>query len=397
MTYDQLRAAVATEPARPLTQPGKIYYYGTKILINEFNKGIHIIDNADPNNPKNLAFINIPGNVDLAVRANVLYADSYIDLVAIDISDPTSAVEVGRSEDVFPYRIYNNGFAGDPALGVIVDWAEEVVTEIDNCQNICYGWCATGDVLMFSADGGGTAQSGGPEAQGFGAEGGSRETLGMGGSMARFTLVDAYLYAIDEEMMHVFSIADLHNPTPTNELSVGWGIETIWSHGLHLFIGSQAGMHIYDITTPGSPTFVSTYEHINSCDPVVVSGNYAYVTLRSGTRCEGFTNQLDVVNISNMNNPFLVKSFDMHNPHGLGVDGELLFICDGGEGLKIFDKSDILNVTDNVVTTYPTINAFDVIPYGNVAMVISTDGFYQYDYSDVHNIRLMSVIPVEGV
>jgi len=38
---------------------------------------------------------------DLAVKDNVLYADSYIDLVILDISDLSDIVEIGRIEDVF--------------------------------------------------------------------------------------------------------------------------------------------------------------------------------------------------------------------------------------------------------------------------------------------------------
>lgn len=396
MTYDQLRAAVATEAPRPLRHPGKIYFYGTKVFINEFDKGIHVIENADPRNPQNIAFINIPGNVDMAVRSSVLYADSYIDLVAIDISNPTNAFEVGRAEDVFPYRIYDNGYQGDTNLGVVVDWNKEIVTESGDCTPMHYGWFMEGDALMFANTGGQVANNA-PVAQGFSAGGGGRETPGLGGSMARFALSDAYLYTVDNSDMHIFSISDLHNPTEISAINIGWEIETIWAHGLSLFIGSQSGMFIYDITTPGNPEYLSVYDHISNCDPVVVDGNYAFVTLRSGTPCEGFTNQLDVVDISDLHNPILFQSFPLFNPHGLGIDGNLLFICDGDQGIKVFDKTDLANITDNEIITYPTINAFDVIPIGGLAMMIGTDGFYQYDYTDINDIKLLSVIPVEGV
>ena len=37
---------------------------------------------------------------------------------------------------------------------------------------------------------------------------------------------------------------------------------------------------------------------------------------------------------------------------------------------------------------------YDVIAYNKVAIVVTTDGLYQYDYSDVNNIHLLSKIPV---
>lgn len=394
MSYDDLRSAVASDVARALKNPGKIYFYGTKVLINEFDKGIHVIENADPANPQSIAFISIPGNVDMAVRANILYADSYIDLVAIDISNPANAQEVGRVQGVFPYRQYNNGYYGDEDLGVVIGWEQEVVTETSNCYSYHYGWGITEDVLIFSS-GAGFDNTTGPTAAGFSSGGSSREVPGLGGSMARFTLSDAYLYTVDNTDMHIFSIANLHNPVETDEVHIGWEIETIWNYGLHLFIGSQTGMYIYDISTPGAATYVSVYEHISNCDPVVVDGNYAFVTLRSGTPCQGFENQLDVVDISNLSNPVLFKSYDFFNPHGLGIEDDMLFICDGDEGLKVFDKSDLGNITDNPIVSYPTINAYDVIPYGGVAMMIGSDGFYQYDYTDINNVQLLSVIPVE--
>jgi hypothetical protein len=84
----------------------------------------------------------------------------------------------------------------------------------------------------------------------------------------------------------------------------------------------------------------------------------------------------------------------MNNPHGLAKDGDLLFICDGSAGLKVYDASDPRSVTSHLLYTYPTINAFDVIPIGKVLVLIGDDGLFQYNYSNIQNITLMSTIPV---
>ena len=83
----EIRSSVSTLPAHDLEQTGKIYFKDGYLFINEPNEGVHVIDNHDPANPENIAFINIPGSFDIAVRGNILFSDSYIDLVAIDISD----------------------------------------------------------------------------------------------------------------------------------------------------------------------------------------------------------------------------------------------------------------------------------------------------------------------
>lgn len=48
----------------------------------------------------------------------------------------------------------------------------------------------------------------------------------------------------------------------------------------------------------------------------------------------------------------------------------------------------------HLIYTYANINAFDVIPVGNVLVLIGDDGLYQYDYSNVQNISLLSSILV---
>ena len=84
------QADIIIEQGKELDNPGKIYIYGDYLFINEPQKGIHILDNSDPSSPKNINFINIPGNVDLAVNSEILYADNYVDLLSFDISDVRS-------------------------------------------------------------------------------------------------------------------------------------------------------------------------------------------------------------------------------------------------------------------------------------------------------------------
>jgi len=108
LSYADLRASVAVKPARTLSKPAKIYSYQNHLFINEPNQGVHVLDNSDKTAPKNLGFIAIPGNVDIAIKNGFLYADSYIDLVVIDIRDPANIKEVGRQQAIFPYNAYQN-------------------------------------------------------------------------------------------------------------------------------------------------------------------------------------------------------------------------------------------------------------------------------------------------
>jgi hypothetical protein len=131
---------------------------------------------------------------------------------------------------------------------------------------------------------------------------------------------------------------------------------------------------------------------VRSCDPVIADDNFAYVTLRSGTACQGFTNQLEVLNITKLMQPSLVKTYAMTNPHGLSKDGNLLFICDGRDGLKVYnaaqpDKLQLLQTIGNLET-------FDVIAFNGIAIVVAKDGLYQYDYSNPSNLKLLSRLSI---
>lgn len=388
MSYADLRASVASELPKDLVNPGKIYIKGNYLFINEIDKGIHVIDNTNPSSPINIGFINIPGNIDMAVMGDILYGDSFIDLVAIDISDPSNVKMMKRIENVFPDRKYAWGYQFDPSQGVVVDWTPELITEEFDCG----GWYGgpwmfeDGGVLTTNSTTGGSAAS-----QGAGM------TSGIGGSMARFTIVNDFLYAIDERNLNLFNITTPSDPVFFKEVAIGFNIETIFPYNNILFIGAQNGMYIYDNSDPANPAQLTVYTHISSCDPVVVEGNYAYVTLRSGNACQGFTNQLEVVDISNTSNPVLVETYSMFNPHGLGIDNGALFICDGTDGLKIYDASDIHAIDQHQLHHFSGVTAYDVIPFNKKLIMVGPDGLYQYDYSDINNVYLVSMIRKLGM
>ncbi|MGB0930006.1 MAG: LVIVD repeat-containing protein [Chitinophagales bacterium] len=383
MSLETLRGTIQTTAARPIKSPGKIYYKYPYIFINEREEGLHVIYNRHPESPQNIAFIEIPGNVDIAMADNIMYADNYMDLVVLDLSDPENVQLVNRVENLFDTYYYI-----DPEKGLIVDWTPTEVTESYNCEESPdiwpWGYYAEGYAIdtnspINSNNGGST---GAP-------------SVGVGGSMARFTIASNHLYTLTTSDMNVFDINELANPIQKDPIHVGWNIETIYPFKDMLLIGSQSGMFIYNIQEPSLPLFVSEYTHVRSCDPVVAAGNTAYVTLRSGTACQGFTNQLEVLDISDVTEPDLLKIYPMQNPHGLGIDNNTLFICDGEAGLKAYNAEDPLKIDENLLAHYNNIHAFDAIPLGETLLLIGEDGFHQYDYSDPTNIQWLSTIAVE--
>ena len=374
---------VKSGPVEELSKPGKIFIRGNYLYINEIDKGIHIYDNSDPGNPRAISFIKIPGNLDVAVSGHYMYADMYTDLLTIDIANPLDAKVVDSNFNVFPERNYGNGWIADQNT-IIVDWIIKDTTVTDEPDyGYGYGFYApnicTSCLLAPQASGGDSKANYVP---------------GISGSMARFVVVNNYLYAVNNSSLLVYDITDASNPEKVNEQFSGWSIETIYPFNNNLFIGSSSGMFIYSIDQPASPDQKGNFNHASACDPVISDGDYAYVTLRSGTACQGYTNQLDVVDVSDLMSPHLVKSYQMTNPHGLAKDGNTLFICDGEDGVKVYDATDVNDIT--LVSHINGINAFDAIPWADRLIVSGEDGLHQYDYSDVQNIRSLSTIHISG-
>jgi hypothetical protein len=386
MSYENLRTSVVEEQNSELYDPGKIYFKDNYIFIIEELKGIHVFDNTNPSSPVNKAFVKVPGVVDMAIAGNILYADSFVDLVVLDVQDINNIKEIGRIKDILPYTVppVDNDFPKgniDKERGVVTDWElktirERVYTNYD-VYPVFKTNSASSDYITLSASSG--VSSGG---------------VGIGGSMARFGLKDNVMYLLDRNTLKLFDISVKSTPAKLFDINPGSGIETMFITGKNMFLGTTTGMIIYDISNAQSPVRKSSYSHMRSCDPVVVDDTLAYMTLRSGTGCGGTLNSLDVVNIKNIISPVLVKSYPLNNPYGLGKDGDLLFVCDGNAGLKVYDASDPRNISSHLIYTYPNIKAYDVIPIGNVLVLISDEGLFQYNYSNIQNITLLSNIPV---
>ncbi|MFY8005107.1 MAG: hypothetical protein ACOVNR_09680, partial [Chitinophagaceae bacterium] len=83
----EVRKAIKQAMAMPVTTSGKILLYNQYILLSSPGKGVHIINNSNPAKPVNELFISIPGCIDIALANDVLYADCYSDLLAINIKD----------------------------------------------------------------------------------------------------------------------------------------------------------------------------------------------------------------------------------------------------------------------------------------------------------------------
>ena len=372
MSKTAFRSSVEVIAPKTIEEPGKIYVYQDYIFVGDVHSGIHIIDNSDPKSPKAIKFIQIPGNEDISVKDNFLYADSATDLVIFDISDINNISIIEQLEDVF--NVYNYDI---PVEAEAVDYGK-----FDFDDDIIVGWTLTTErrkkvdnTIDIALDDGVVLSAG------------AESTTGTGGSLARFQIVDNYLYTVGNYEMAIFNIQNLAEPVLSNTQYAGWNIETMFQAEGYLYLGSTNGMYIYNLVNPSSPEFVSDFTHWEGCDPVVVDGDYAYLTLRGGNLCGQLESVLEVIDISDKTNPTLAARYNLENPYGLGIKNNMLYVCDGTAGLKLFERETPEDL--KLVNSLKDIRAQDVIPLENSLIMIGGNTLYQYDYMD-NSIELIS-------
>ncbi len=402
LPFETLYKSFKIEPPKELKNPGKIYIKDHFIFVNEIKLGIHIIDNSNPRSPENIGFIKVLGNHDLAIKGNILYADSYNDLITVDISQINNSVSkirlVERVKFVFPFSAFKRGGLlpyphgrisssyekVDPKKGVVIDWVE---TKRET--HLQYTPIRFGGVLKSQS-------------------GGGAPSTGTGGSMSRFAISGNKLYTVDNNDMHVFNIEKSAFPVHLTKFRVGWFIETLFLYKKYLFIGSETGCYIYDtegkqdsssLISETSPRIVSQLPHARSEDPVVVRGRYAYVTLRN--------NQLHVIDISLIKYPTLVRNYSISKPFGLAVDSNYLYVCNQNDGLIIYDNSEprklkklsslrrdnpkIYDQISNAYINYKKRGLYDVILDKERIIAVGNGGLFQLKF-DNNQLKLISTI-----
>lgn len=362
MSKADFRNSVEILSPQAIDESGKIYTYGNYIFINDRFEGILLIDNTNPQAPQETAYIKIPGNIDISIKNNYLYADSAIDLIVFDISDIDHISQVDRLENVFSVYDYEIPLEAEEVnwnnfnfnSEVIVDWViTQEQREISNSNDDVFLETGGGDLALAN-------------------------DVGVGGSLARFQIVDDYLYTVGQNEMAIFNISNLAQPSLANTQYAGWNIETMFQADGYLYLGGTNGMYIYSLSNPSFPEYISEFTHWEGCDPVVVEGDYAYLTLRGGNLCGQQESVLEVIDISNKSNPQLVATYILANPYGLGLKDDLLFVCDGTAGLKIFNKSNPLDI--QLLTEYQDIQSKDVIPLENSLIIVGDETLYQFGY-----------------
>ena len=217
---------------------------------------------------------------------------------------------------------------------------------------------------------------------------------GTGGSLARFTIVGNYLYAVDNTNLKVFAITDPINPILKSNVPIGFQIETVYPFKDKLFIGSTSVVYIYSIANPEQPERLGTAispNVIRRCDPVIARDTVAYATLRTNNQCGGGPQSiLAVYDIRNIQNPVQKTFVNLSEPYGLGFADSTLYVATKA-GINLYninrEYNPIFVRNDRSQDWF-----FDVIPYGNVLICWVKDGVILFDITNRRNPVFISKI-----
>jgi len=376
-TLSSIRDNVSVTGQRQTDSDGKIYVAENYLFYIAKEQGVHVFDNHNPASPVNIAFINLEGVHDIAVKGNYLYADNFVDLLVFDISDIGNILLVQTIE---------NSIAFNPSYPETAEFFDYEVYA--NQGEIITGYRLEtrnrpqGQYLILANDATATFESANGNA------------IGTGGSYARFQINNNALYTIDSYQLNVFNIS---NPSTTfydkavylNEWFGSGQFETLFIQKEFLFVGATNGMYTVDASDEFNPFFVSGFSHATACDPVVVFENTAYITVRGGSTCGAIEDQVNVIDITDISNPTLISTYLLNQPYGLGIKNGVLYVCCGSEGLKVFDAANSANLT--LQNSYSS-NVTDVIPLDSHLITVGNNQITQYSYGANFTLEQISVV-----
>lgn len=126
MNRDAFENAVSLTAAQPVVKSGKIYVKGDLLFVNDVNKGFHIYNCSTPDVMVPVAFLNVPGATDLAVRNNIIYINQAVDLITLVYNAEANTITLTkRNKNVFPQKPSpDNNYQEVSENEIIVDWQQ---------------------------------------------------------------------------------------------------------------------------------------------------------------------------------------------------------------------------------------------------------------------------------
>ncbi len=379
--------SIAAMPARQLCTGGNLYAYGNYFFINANREGYHLLDNTDPANPRNVAFLRVPGATHMAFVDGRMVSDSYADMLVLDFGGPTDLRLLSSTPNLL---LKTDGFQVEVDR-VAVGFEDREVTFTQGCDGEVRGRCAGCQLDFFAV----TAEvnSSGSSAP--------NPQINTGGSLARLAFCNRSLYVLAADRLTTFR---LEGQTLVNarETILGQGQESLVLSGDFLYVASQWGLRIFEIGNCGLPVERAFAPRFWNDDPVAIEGERAVVALRSGnTPTADLDGRLMVYDISDRGNPRVMITLNLHHPVGVALRGGKLYVCDGYSGLLVydFDAENPGRLASSLRQTVPDADVVDLalLPYtaGTVLLGVGQRTVSQYAVDADGLVTLLSTLNAE--
>lgn len=381
-SMSDLRSIPLNEGIRDIENPGKIFIGEDFILIGEEGVGIHVIDNNDRTAPYQVAFINIPGNREYFVQGEFLYAESYYDVIKVDISDARNAVVAGRAEYAVQKPFTNS--SGQELIG----FSYENKSVVLNVEDDFYNEVIDDQLVYLDFAQNVIPQSAVPSS--FAGNSSSKS-----GTVNRVTRTEGHVYLISNNNLIIIEDSGLFGSDVVAHENFKSGMETVFPYEGKLYLGSRTSMNIFDLTQPTMPREVYEFDHVTSCDPVLPHESVAYVTLRTAdfSDCPGNINALVVLDLEDLDKAKELEEIQMSSPYGMNVISDKLYVGEGVNGLKVFDVSN--SEKPVLLKHYDDIEAYDIINdpvKEEIIFIAGPNGLQQFSLDSDEVFSLNSVI-----
>jgi len=405
--FQGLRIYDISAPSLPVLvgsypENGQIIVKGDRVYLAR-DYGIDVLDVSDPAAPVSLGFfqgeefLTFP-MVGWELVGDVIYmASSQVGLMLFDVNDPANIVQLETYGGFFEVHgvllanehIYVRGF-GLEVLDVSDPRSPTLAYTLDDVS--LYQNSAASGSLMYLVDS--------DEFSIFDISNPSEMNLvgsvAMGfprGEYRDVHIADGRAYLSTDGSVEVIDIADPANPTYLGTYSIlnARKAETIGDIG---YVASFSGLHILDVSEPGSPEvgFVAT---VGSARSVVVEQGLAYIADEFLDQASG-TSGLRIVDVSDPTSPELIGSVNLIGPTlDLVVDQGLVYTADGFFGFHVVDVSQPENPT--VIGGFDTQwDAVDLDVQDGVVYVADSLSFLVFDASDPSSIELLAAEDIDA-
>ena len=346
LRFEELRQPLVTTDREQIMQGTHYLHYESYLLINEKAKGIHVIETSKEEAPEYIAFLKIPGNHRIFVKEGYLYADNFVDLIVIDISDETNFHIVHRAEDVFPnnpYQIigsYDSLVSFDETKGVVVDVAytsvpvSESENYIENNHQYLNDLTIEGNTLFALVE----------------------------GKVLRFDVDNPLAITVQSSYLRSNS-STLVSFTPIDGYLV-----TYDGYGRNYVIDTNVPV---SESYPGQFQLQGGYEAIGFVENKAFGWNACY-------SCDD-ESHLALFNIDDINNPVEERRVPMDKPFRFALENDYLFSCHASEILLV--NRLLPDGEYEAIETGHDIYCSEVTVNHDRLFIRNSRGFTQYDYS----------------